>query len=125
MFFTSRNLDKLVDDIIYNNVQPLFKSTITKYTNIPYIERSEDGILIRLELPGYESEDLEISIQDTELTIKTIDGFESDSLDSFERSFELIEDINTNTCSAEMKAGVLRLTFKYKKEKKAKKIIIK
>jgi len=114
-----------VDDIIYNNVQPLFKSTITKYTNIPHVERSEDGILIRLELPGYESEDLEISIQDTELTIKTIDGFESDSLDSFERSFKLMEDIDTNKCSAKMKAGVLRLTFKYKKEKRAKKIIIK
>jgi HSP20 family molecular chaperone IbpA len=45
--------------------------------------------------------------------------------EAFNLDKKLIEDIDTNTCSAEMKAGILKLTFQYKKEKKTKKIIIK
>jgi HSP20 family molecular chaperone IbpA len=130
MFFTGKNLDKLVDDIFNNNVSnlsPLFKSTITNFTNIPWefpdVEKTDDGVLIKFKFPGYEREDLEISIQDRELTIKTKEGVD-DSLDVFKRSFELFEDIDIDTGNAEMKAGILKLTFQYKKEKKAKKITI-
>jgi HSP20 family molecular chaperone IbpA len=127
MFFTNTRLEKLVDDIFENNTSrfsPMFNSTIVKrYYDLPTVSRDENSIEIKLTLPGYEKEDIEISTNENELLIKTTENL-SDSLESFDRSFELMEDADISTASAEMKAGILTISFNYKKAKKAKKIKI-
>ena len=127
MFFTNTRLEKLVDDIFENNTSrfsPMFNSTIVKrYYDLPTVSRDENSIEIKLTLPGYEKEDLEISTNENELLIKTTENL-SDSLKSFDRNFELMEDADISTASAEMKAGILTISFNYKKAKKAKKIKI-
>lgn len=127
MFFTNPRLEKLVDDIFENNssrFSPMFNSTIVKrYYDLPTVSRDEDSIEIKLTLPGYEKEDLEISTNENELLIKTTENL-SDSLESFDRNFELMEDADISTAHAEMKAGILTVSFNYKKAKKAKKIKI-
>lgn len=127
MFFTNSTLEKLVDDIFENNssrFSPMFNSTIIKkYYDLPIVSKDEDGIEIKLTLAGYEKEDLEISIEDNLLTISTIEDL-SETLESFERSFEIDEKIDPKSGTASMKAGILTISLNYKKPKKAKKIKI-
>ncbi len=127
MFFTNPRLEKLVDDIFENNssrFSPMFNSTIIKkYYDLPIVSKDEDGIEIKLTLAGYEKEDLEISIEDNLLTISTIENL-SEALESFKRSFEIDENLDPKSGTANMKAGILTILFSYKKPKKVKKIII-
>lgn len=127
MFFTNPRLEKLVDEIFENNsskFSPMFNSPIIKkYYDLPTISKNEDGIELKLTLPGYEKEDLEISIKDNLLTISNIEDL-SEDLETFERTFEIDENIDTKSGSANMKAGILTISFDYKKTKKAKKIKI-
>lgn len=127
MFFTNSTLEKLVDDIFENNssrFSPMFNSTIIKkYYDLPIVSKDEDGIEIKLTLAGYEKEDLEISIEDNLLTISTIENL-TETLESFERSFEIDEKIDSKSGTANMKAGILTISLNYKKPKKAKKIKI-
>ena len=131
MFFTNPKLEKLVDDIFNNNTSKfstMFSSAsseiLKRYYDLPVVSRDENGVEIKLTLPGYEREDLEISIEDDELVVSTVENV-SDSIDEFERTFKLMEDIDESSCAASMKAGILTISFQYKKPKKSKKIIIK
>ena len=127
MFFTNPRLEKLVDDIFENNssrFSPMFNSTIIKkYYDLPIVSKDENGIEIKLTLAGYEKENLEISIEDNLLTISTIENL-TETLESFERSFEIDERIDPKSGTANMKAGILTISLNYKKPKKAKKIKI-
>lgn len=127
MFYSNSTLDKIVDNFFSNTCENLsmFNSTIIKkYYDLPSIVRDENGVEIKLTLPGYEKEDLEISIHGDILTICTVDNI-SDTIDEFKRTFQLMDDIDQDSCTAEIKAGILKISFKYKKQKKSKKITIK
>ena len=78
---------------------------------------------LQLYLDHNEKEDLEISIEDNLLTISTIENL-TETLESFERSFEIDEKIDSKSGTANMKAGILTISLNYKKPKKAKKIKI-
>ena len=127
MFFTNPRLEKVVDDIFENSTSrfsPMFNSTIIKkYYDLPIISKDENGVEVKLTLAGYEREDLEISIEDGLLKINTIEDL-SEDLESVERSFEIDDKLDSKSCTATMKAGILTVSFDYKKPKKAKKIKI-
>ena len=92
-----------------------------------------DGYVLQVEMPGVNKEDLEISLEDNELTITgrrslpTIDGtliHRESRRDNFRRTFELDPSIDGNKISAKIEHGVLTLTLPKAEHVKPKKITV-
>lgn len=123
MFSRNTRFEKLMDSM-FNDINNTWSSTIEKYERIPSIVRDGEETIITLTLPGYERENLEVSIQDDILTVKTLDGTLDADQTEFSRSFAILDEFDTSSCSTQMKAGILKIKFKHKKED-SKKIILK
>jgi len=93
----------------------------------------DDGYLLCAELPGFKIEDLEISCEDSKLTVKAEkkeeekkEGtivFDEMKSKSFIRSF-LVKDINVDEISASLKDGILKINLPRSEESKCRKIKI-
>jgi HSP20 family protein len=86
---------------------------------------------ISLSLPGYLKEDIRLSVENNLLKITGSAEAKNEkynrkewSLDSFEQSFRLPENVNETNIEAEMKNGILSI-FLYKSEPNVSKIDIK
>jgi len=88
----------------------------------------DDNIVLNVELPGINKEDISINIEEKILTIKGERKLESkESSDnyyrreraygSFKRSFSLSDDIVTDDVTADFKDGILKVTLKRDKTK--------
>lgn len=124
MIFTNTSkLDSMfknmLDDFNY------FYESPSRFKNLPSIVKDEQGIEFKLTIPGYERENLEISITDDILRIETLDKTLDEDQLEFKREFTIMEDIDKLTCTSSMKAGILKINFKYKEEELPKRIIIK
>lgn len=124
IFGNINRLDKAFENI-FENAQDLWQNTAVNYGIIPSVSADDDGIELKITLPGYDRENLEVSIEEDILTIETL----KDTLDEFQReftrSYTIQEDLDKSSCTTTMKAGILKIRFKYKKTEKSKKIIIK
>lgn len=96
----------------------------------------EESVVVRAELPGLTPEDIDISIDDGDLTLSGRRSREEHPQDatyhrqernygSFTRSIRLPFKIEANEVEATMKNGVLTLTLPRAEEDKPKKITIK
>jgi len=92
------------------------------YTPKMNIQDNGDSYFITAEMPGMKKENLNITVEDNVITIKAKSISEREEKDenyllkergaySFERCFELPEDIKTEAVVGEMKDGVLHLTI--------------
>ena len=109
-----RGLDSIVDDFWFGNgVGPRTRK----------IEK--DGkIFLKMELPGYEKEDVKVSVKNGLLTIsaedkkeENKDWFRKSSITSFMKSWGLPVDAKVEEISAELKSGILVVTIPLGKEK--------
>lgn len=87
------------------------------------ILNDKDNIVLSVDLPGIEKEDIAVNIEDKVLTISGERKFENEDkkdgyyrkerrYGSFKRSFSLSDDIMTDDVSADFKNGVLKITLK-------------
>lgn len=84
------------------------------------ILETTDGFTVMLELPGVAAEDVEISLEQRQLTIRArSQGLESDALQlvhreyvpgDYERAFLLSDDLDGEKIEAELKNGVLTVS---------------
>ncbi len=106
--------------------------TTEVYTPRMNIQDKGNEFLITAEMPGMNKENLDITIEDNIVTIKAESKTEREEKDenyllqergaySFQRCFELPEDINTEAVQGEMKEGILHLKLP-KKEPTQKKV---
>ena len=97
--------------------------------------RTDDGTVVRVELPGMKQEDVDVSAHDGMLTIcgeRTVgDEVAEDAwirreraYGRFERSFSLPEGTDPNAIEATFDDGVLELTIPHPEERKPRKIEI-
>ena len=99
----------------YNNPTPTVMRTDVK--------ESDGGYELHIELPGYKKDDVQIELNQGNLTIKASRGSENDEKDgqgkiirreryngSVERSFYLGEDISDNEIRARFEDGILKIT---------------
>ena len=99
------------------------------------IYETEDAIILKAELPGIDSKDAEVRVEDNTLYLKGERKFEKEvneqnyhrverSYGSFARSFSLPNSINADKVKAEYKDGMLTLTMPKREEAKPKTIKI-
>lgn len=100
------------------------------------VTENEREYVIKGELPGIESKDLDISLLDGILTVKGEKKQEKEEKEenyhrverhygSFSRSFRVPENVKTDELDASYKDGVLKLTLPKTEEATAKKIEVK
>ncbi|HEV2492280.1 MAG TPA: Hsp20/alpha crystallin family protein [Terriglobia bacterium] len=99
------------------------------------IYESDQNLVLKAELPGFDPKEVEVRVEDGTLYLKGERKFESDvkkenyhrierSYGSFTRTFSLPSSINAENVTAEYKDGVLTLTMPKKEEAKPKTIKI-
>jgi HSP20 family protein len=100
------------------------------------VKETKDGFVFTADVPGIESKDIDVKLQNNRLTIsgkreqeKTDKGdtyysYER-SYGSFTRSFTLPEGVDADKISADLKQGVLIVTLPKKPEVKPKQISVK
>ncbi|MFO8064864.1 MAG: Hsp20/alpha crystallin family protein [Spirochaetota bacterium] len=100
------------------------------------VQDSDDQVLVTAELPGVDIKDVDVSVSGNVLTIKgeKKDEHKEENGDyyhrerwsgSFQRSLTLPDAIDPDKVEAEMKEGVLRITFPKREEVKPKQINVK
>jgi len=105
---------------------------------VPAVDIYEDEkkVMLKLEVPGIDEKDLDVSVENNTLTVKGERKFEADekeqnfhrierSYGSFFRAFTLPSSVNTEDVAASYNAGVLKLELHKKPEAQPKQIEIK
>lgn len=101
----------------------------------PAVDIYEDAekVVLKLEVPGIEEKDLDVSVEKNTLTVKGQRKFENEEKEenfhrierrygSFYRSFTLPATVDTDNVDAKYNAGVLKLELKKKPEAQPKQI---
>ena len=103
---------------LLGNLDQLLSQTLRSFgpiaaTRAPGAYRYEDSesYRLRLDLPGFTREEIELSLEKNELTITAKSEREDAFLEDFERNYNLPEDIDPNGTSAKLQDGVLDLRF--------------
>ncbi|NIQ40440.1 MAG: Hsp20 family protein [Proteobacteria bacterium] len=103
----------------------------------PAVDVYEDGknVLVRVEVPGMESKDIHLTVEDHHMTLKgekktekkekqKNGRFTESFFGSFSRTFRLPETIETKKIKARLKNGILEITLPKRPETKPKEIPI-
>ena len=126
---------------LQNRVNSLFRdftggeSSMTTASFVPAVDVYEDEkkVVLKLEVPGIEEKDLDVSIENHTLTVKGERKFEKEEKEenfhrierrygSFFRAFTLPNTVDTETVHANYNAGVLKLELQKKPEAQPKQI---
>jgi len=126
-----------------NRLNSLFRdlndgdSPLTTAAFVPAVDIYEDEkkVMLKLEVPGIEEKDLDVSVENNTLTVKGERKFESEEKEenfhrierrygSFYRAFTLPSTVDTEHVQAKYNAGVLKLELLKKPEAQPKQIKI-
>ena len=129
---------------LQNRVNSLFRdmnetdSPLTTAAFVPAVDVYEDEkkVMLKLEVPGIDQKDLDVSVENNTLTVKGERKFESEEKEenfhrierrygSFFRAFTLPSTVDTEHVQASYNAGVLKLELAKKPEAQPKQIQIK
>jgi len=128
---------------LQNRVNSLFRdmnegeSPLSTASFVPAVDIYEDDkkVMLKLEVPGLEQKDLDVSVENNTLTVKGERKFEKEEKEenfhrierrygSFFRAFTLPSTVNTEDIHASYNAGVLKLELAKKPEAQPKQIKI-
>jgi len=128
---------------LQNRMNSLFRdmnegeSPLTTASFVPAVDIYEDDkkVMLKLEVPGLEQKDLDVSVENNTLTVKGERKFEKEEKEenfhrierrygSFFRAFTLPTTVNTEDIHASYNAGVLKLELTKKPEAQPKQIKI-
>ena len=83
----------------------------------------ENGFMLEVELPGVKKEDLDIQIEKNIITVMAT-RTRQDSKFTYERSFRLADDIDTEKIKVSLENGVLAFSLAKKQQAAARKLTI-
>lgn len=116
-------------DLMFKNFDSMFtEDTFFQNTFSPSVEvnNEKDKLEVVAEIPQMKKEDIKVKVEDNYLVLEGEKKKKSKNSSSsevfygkFKRSFYLGNNVDESSAKAEVKDGVLRITFK-KKEKKEK-----
>ena len=105
------------------------EAPLTAASFVPAVDVYEDEkkVVLKLDVPGIEEKDLDVSVENHTLTVKGERKFageekEENFYGSFYRAFTLPTTVDTESVAANYSAGVLKLELKKKPEAQPKQI---
>ena len=129
-----REMDRLWNRFLGET--PLARMVTEEWLPSVDISETKDKLLIKVELPGLEAKDVNVSISGNLLTIKGEKKKEEEEKDehhycteryygAFQRSFQLPASVQTDKIEATFDKGVLKVTIPRAEEAKKKEIEVK
>ena len=122
---------------LFRDMQQESESPLTTAAFVPAVDIYEDEkkVVLKLEVPGIEQKDLDVSVEKNTLTVKGERKFSTEEKEenfhrierrygSFFRSFTLPSTVDTENVAASYTAGVLKLELAKKPEAQPKQIKI-
>jgi len=120
---------------LFGNLNNETENPLTTASFVPAVDVYEDEkkVVLKLEVPGIEEKDLDVSVENHTLTVKGKRKFEKEEKEenfhrierrygSFYRAFSLPSTVDTENIAAKYEAGVLKLELKKKPEAQPKQI---
>jgi HSP20 family protein len=120
---------------LFGNMNNETESALTTANFVPAVDVYEDEkkVVLKLEVPGIEEKDLDVSVENNTLTVKGERKFEKEEKEenfhrierrygSFYRAFTLPSTVDTEHIAAKYEAGVLKLELTKKPEAQPKQI---
>ena len=111
------------------------EAPLTTAAFVPAVDIYEDDkkVVLKLEVPGIEEKDLDVSVENNTLTVKGERKFETEEKEenfhrierrygSFTRSFTLPQTVDTGAAKASYDSGVLTITLAKKEAAKPKQV---
>jgi HSP20 family protein len=83
----------------------------------------DNGFMLEVELPGVKKEDLDIQVEKNIITVKATRA-RKESKFTYERSFRLADDIDTENIKVSLENGVLSFALSKKQAAAARKLTI-
>src|SRR5690242_16950244 len=115
--------------------EPTGKDQLTAGSFVPPVDVYEDeqNLVLKLEIPGLNDEDINVSVENNTLTVQGERKFEKEEKEenfhrierrygSFTRSFTLPNTVNTEDIKADYEQGVLKIRLGKRQEAKPKQI---
>jgi HSP20 family protein len=129
-----REMDRLWERFI--GERPFARKNGEQWLPSVDVSETKDSIVVKAELPGTDSKDIDVSISGNVLTIKGEKKEEQEEKDehrhyveryhgSFQRSFQLPAEVKTDKIDATFDKGVLKITLPKTEQAKKKEIQIK
>ena len=84
----------------------------------------DNGFMLEVELPGVKKEDLDIQVEKNIITVKATRVRSKDEKFTFERSFRLADDIDTENIKVSLENGILKFDLSKKAQAAARKLTI-
>lgn len=96
-----------------------------EYTYTPKADyyEVENGFMLEVELPGVKKEDLDLQVEKNILTVKATRSRKDEKF-TYERSFRLADDIDTENIGVSLENGVLSFSLSKKQQTAARKLTI-
>lgn len=127
----SKRFSDIMDEF-FNDAVKTRRSTFVPSIDV---SETEDQFLITAELPGMDKEDIDISLENNRLSISGERSFEKEdkgkkyhrvesSYGSFERSFQLPDNVDEESISATYEDGLLNINIDKSEDKVKKQIEI-
>ena len=120
---------------LFGNMNNESENPLTTASFVPAVDVYEDEkkVVLKLEVPGIEEKDLDVSVENHTLTVKGERKFEKEEKEenfhrierrygSFYRAFTLPSTVDTENVAAKYEAGVLKLELNKKPEAQPKQI---
>ncbi len=129
-----REMDRLFEDFL--GEKGTFLPEAGSWVPAVDVSETDDNILVKAELPGMESKDIDVSVQGDILVIKGEKKEEKESKEenfhrierrrgTFARSIRIPVPVDPDNITAQYDKGVLTVTLPKKEENKAKQIEVK
>lgn len=83
----------------------------------------ENGFMLEVELPGVKKEDLDVQIEKNIITVKATRAHKEGKF-TYERSFRLADDIDTDNIKVSLENGVLAFSLTKKQQATARKLTV-
>ena len=110
---------------IQNFLDSLNNAANTECTYTPKADyyEAENGFVLEVELPGVKKEDLDVQVEKNILTVKAT-RTRKDEKFTYERSFRLADEIDTENIKVSLENGILAFTLNKRQQTAARKLEI-
>ena len=124
MFITTlnRNRRNTLDDL-FNEWDDIFSNTHSHYSSDNKTESDDDGVILTMNVPGYNKKLIDVSVSGDHLTIEGQSN--SGDTDGFRKVFTINDTLDSAGIEASVVDGVLTVSVPYAEEVKPRKIEVK
>lgn len=123
--YRTKNINSILDgmQILFTDLDSVFdlgvdKSKVSAYTEIIKAEKTENGYDIHFAVPGYEKEDLKISLEKRDLIVSARFEKEESWKKNFAKKIQIPEDADFSKLEAKLDKGILSISIPFKEKQK-------